>query len=994
MIGMCDGTSKDNGSKEEGMQGVKMVKQGNEQETPESIHTKIDENGVEVVVFDDVVVPEGSKRWDLTLCGFFVGYRISVNELRYNLRMMWSKFGFKDILSSIDLNLDNTKLERIPLWVKLCNVPLEAWTVKGISALASILGKPLVMDFTIANKCKQGIGMVRYARVLIKVNAKKILANDVEIVYKNAKGMVQCRKTVKVKYDWKPLMCSECGVFGHTYSRCYKNAANINTKTELEKENVKRKVNAVNIDQFKSNVHKDKSGGQKDDNDEGFVEVKRKNIGIENKVKRQNFKANPQVSKVGNNSKTVYQAKTMEFKSPSKTSNKTHEKEVGNGLSTSNKQDDIVKLIQEEKLQICVVLETHLKNKRIGVVHIARQSVLVKVESRDGNLRLYGTFIYASNSGLDLEIYKIIVGNEPWFLSGDFNVTPTPKEHSIGSSAMSSDMKDFQRRVNTIQVEDINSFGLSYTWTKNLYKTNNGGQTEILKKLDKIMGNEDLSNRMFKTVKNLKGLKKHLKQLAWCNGNVFENVKKLREAVKDVQKKTDKDLNNHDLRSEEANVLKLYSEAMNDEDKILYHKEKVKWLSVGDRNNACFHKTIKSRQQRNRIDVVCDENGSRFKGNDVTEQFIKHFQQFLGESRHVEPISDMDSCKLSSVEAYYMVREVSNEEIKASMFQIDDNKALGPDGYSATFFKKAWIVADNDVCLAVKEFFETWKILREINSTLIAPVPKIQTPLKVSDFRPIACCNVIYKCISKVLIKRLKGCLDKLVRPKIVVVKVDIQKAYDTVNWQFLESILNGFGLHPKMVQWIMRCVSTTSFLIYINGQRFGYFKGEKGLKHGDPISPYIFTLVMEILTLIIKRKSSLKVLKESIDEFGKVAWLILNYNKSTIIFGSLDDEKKDLLEVMPFKVEKLPIRKQSFKLEEQMPIICRKANQNDRTKERAKVAWKNVCKFKQNRGLGLKDLKVWNKAIIVRHLCHIVNDKESLWVKWINTEKLRGRSV
>ncbi|GKE22706.1 hypothetical protein Tco_1434218 [Tanacetum coccineum] len=132
---------------------------------------------------------------------------------------------------------------------------------------------------------------------------------------------------------------------------------------------------------------------------------------------------------------------------------------------------------------------------------------------------------------------------------------------------MTSDMKDFQRCVNSIEVEDINSSGLFYTWTKNLHKTKTGCYTGILKKLDKVMGNEDFSNRfcqsyamflpyiiydhcpsilvipngggmgdgckIFKTVKNLKGLKKHLKELASSNGDVFENVKKLREAVKD-----------------------------------------------------------------------------------------------------------------------------------------------------------------------------------------------------------------------------------------------------------------------------------------------------------------------------------------------------------------------------------------------------------------------------------------------------------------------------
>ncbi|GJZ73074.1 hypothetical protein Tco_0637220 [Tanacetum coccineum] len=216
MIRMCYGTSKDIGSKEEGIKAgrksfVEAIAQNLLEcdKTLESIPTEIDENGVEVVVFDDVMVAEGSKRWDLTLCGFFVGYKMSVNELRKPLVVQ---------KGSVDLNLDNTELERIPLWVKLCNVPLEAWIVKGIA---------------------------RYARVLIEVSAKKILANDMEIVYKNAEGKVQCKKSVKVEYDWKPQMCSECGVFGHTYSRFYKNVANINTKTELEKKNKSVKGKAM-----------------------------------------------------------------------------------------------------------------------------------------------------------------------------------------------------------------------------------------------------------------------------------------------------------------------------------------------------------------------------------------------------------------------------------------------------------------------------------------------------------------------------------------------------------------------------------------------------------------------------------------------------------------------------------------------------------------------------------------------------------------------------
>ncbi|GJT20249.1 zinc knuckle CX2CX4HX4C containing protein [Tanacetum coccineum] len=195
------------------------------------VPTEIDDNGVEVVVFDEVMVEEGSKRWEKTVCAYFVGYGMSVNELRYNLRKMWSRYGFKDIMDSnngvffikfntddgiefvvnkgpwlvknkplivqrwdINMCLDKTKPEIIPLWIKLCNVPLEAWTTKGISALASRVGKPIMMDTTTDSMCKMGVGRIGFARVLVEVSAKKVLPYDIEVVYKNEAKEIICGK--------------------------------------------------------------------------------------------------------------------------------------------------------------------------------------------------------------------------------------------------------------------------------------------------------------------------------------------------------------------------------------------------------------------------------------------------------------------------------------------------------------------------------------------------------------------------------------------------------------------------------------------------------------------------------------------------------------------------------------------------------------------------------------------------------------------------------
>ena len=154
------------------------------------------------------------------------------------------------------------------------------------------------------------------------------------------------------------------------------------------------------------------------------------------------------------------------------------------GLSTTDKQNEVRNFIENEKLSICAVLETHLKSQKLqkigdkvfgvwewvdnlrmcdkgcriligwnnervnlSIIHMARQSVLCKVKDVNGKLELYCTFVYATNGGADrkilwedLGIYKRIVGNMAWVLFGDMNVTLAPNEHSAGSSCMTTDM--------------------------------------------------------------------------------------------------------------------------------------------------------------------------------------------------------------------------------------------------------------------------------------------------------------------------------------------------------------------------------------------------------------------------------------------------------------------------------------------------------------------------------------------------------------------------
>ncbi|GKB69998.1 RNA-directed DNA polymerase, eukaryota, reverse transcriptase zinc-binding domain protein, partial [Tanacetum coccineum] len=313
--------------------------------------------------------------------------------------------------------------------------------------------------------------------------------------------------------------------------------------------------------------------------------------------------------------------------------------------------------------------------------------------------------------------------------------------------------------------------------------------------------------------------------LAWKNGDIFENVKDLRDKLKEVQTRIDEDPSNKRLRVEESTILMKYNAATKDEELLLFQKAKIKWLSVGDRNNEFFHRMVKNRNHRNRINAIHDEDGRRYEGDKVAEQFVKHFQNFLGNSIPVEKIVGMEDLfknKLETEEAEYMVRDVSNEEIKHAIFQIEDNKALGPDGYSSHFYKKSWDIIGEDICSAVKEFLSTGKMLSEINYTKVI-TERIENCLGklVSHNQSAFIPNRQIQDNILVSQELLKG-YNRKDGPKRVALKIDLQKAYDTVNWVFLEDILKAKDTSKEV---------------------------------GDPISPYLFTLIMEVLNLLLIRK-------------------------------------------------------------------------------------------------------------------------------------------
>ncbi|KAB1205912.1 hypothetical protein CJ030_MR7G027903 [Morella rubra] len=229
----------------------------------------------------------------------------------------------------------------------------------------------------------------------------------------------------------------------------------------------------------------------------------------------------------------------------------------------------------------------------------------------------------------------------------------------------------------------------------------------------------------------------------------------------------------------------------------------------------------------------------------------------------------------------------------------------------------------------VQDFFLNGVMLPELNSTHLTLIPKIDNPSKVSKFRPISLCNVIYKLISKILAERLKLVLPKLISPYQlafvprkaiqdnyivaaeifhsmndkqgrggwIAIKVDMEKAYDRVEWSFVLKVLEMFGFNGKWIQWIVQCISTPSFAILINGSPFGNFCSSRGLRQGDPLLSSLFIICSEILSYLLLREKNAGHLKGVKVGWGVPSISHLLFTDDLLLFGKATLHEASILD-------------------------------------------------------------------------------------------------
>lgn len=323
------------------------------------------------------------------------------------------------------------------------------------------------------------------------------------------------------------------------------------------------------------------------------------------------------------------------------------------------------------------------------------------------------------------------------------------------------------------------------------------------------------------------------------------------------------------------------------ESDLLFQKMREKCLMEGDRNIKFFHAIIKDRRRRNTIQLTKPDGTVVKDNNELLQGAVLHFQEIFSASPYCMdeelfggyPISVADDVNR-------MLEKIPDmNEIWEAIQMLPPDSAPGPDGFTGHFFRGCWEIVKTDIVELVQGFFLWDNLNRAIKSTMLILLLKVETPAAYRDFRPISLSSFVSKIVTKIMANRfalilsqvideeqfgfvkgrhihesialaqeMVGDIDRKIEGGNIILKFDMSKAYDRLEWRFLLRALRAMGFSTLVQDMVYRAINDIQYKININGEYSSEFRSTRGVRQGDPLSHLLFILAQQIFSFNLKK--------------------------------------------------------------------------------------------------------------------------------------------
>ncbi|CAM8992687.1 unnamed protein product [Rhodiola kirilowii] len=443
-------------------------------------------------------------------------------------------------------------------------------------------------------------------------------------------------------------------------------------------------------------------------------------------------------------------------------------------------------------------------------------------------------------------------------------------------------------------------------------------------------------------------------------GNVDKKLHGLRDALNTIRQCPRTDAN----VAKEIQLTADMDEWLRREEIMWKQRSRVSWLKAGDNNTAFFHRKANGRRKANFISQLRDAEGRTQTDQAAMQSIaIDYFTGLFSNQTGHTPVSLEDVLasmadlpgRVTRSHNDLLLSPYTERDIYAAVHQLAPCKAPGLDGLPAEFLQRHWHTIKTDFVNLCLSFLNDGILPAGLNDTIIVLIPKQQRMSdRLENFRPISLASVTSKVVAKAITARLQLVLpeiisfeqsafvkDRLISDNFILahecahyirksgrgrkcygsLKLDMTKAYDRIDWTFLRCILLQLGFHQVWVRRIMDYVTAVRYCIRFNGDISEVFTPQRGLRQGDPLSPYLFIICTEWLShklrvshangllrgLTIARSAPVithlffaddslllfeatvatpSILKGILTEYERLAGQRVNYNKSELVLS------------------------------------------------------------------------------------------------------------